>query len=153
VRLRLNGYLDALEALHGVYVASREVSREEFKRASAHWIQSLDGIQALGWEELLKAEDLPAFEARQQAEGVTGYRVFDAPDRRRPQGRELAVVRFVEPPQGNEAAMGYNVLSSPAPRSAFEQARRENRAVVTRGFRLAQERGQQRGRLPARLPR
>jgi len=145
VRLRLNGYLDALEALHGVYVASREVSREEFKRASAHWIQSLDGIQALGWEELLKAEDLPAFEARQQAEGVTGYRVFDAPDRRRPQGRELAVVRFVEPPQGNEAAMGYNVLSSPAPRSAFEQARRENRAVVTRGFRLAQERGQQRG--------
>ncbi|HEX5358238.1 MAG TPA: CHASE domain-containing protein [Aquabacterium sp.] len=145
VNLRLNGYRDALAALSGVFQASEQVTRDEFAKAARYWIGSLKGIQAAGWDERLYAPDLPLFEAQQQREGLTSYKVFDTHKRLPPTGNELAVVRYIEPRAGNEAALGYNALSTDATREAYEQARREDRVMATRGFRLMQERGQQTG--------
>lgn len=145
VNLRLNGYRDALAALSGVFQASDEVKRDEFTKASRYWIDSLKGIQAAGWDERLYAADLAVFEARQQQEGLAGYKVFDTHKRLPPSGTELAVVRYIEPRPGNEAALGYNALSMDATRDAYEQARREDRIVASRGFKLMQERAQQTG--------
>jgi len=145
VNLRLNGYLDALEAMHGLYVASAEVTRPEFKRASAYWLDILPGIQAIGWNERMTLDQVPAFEARQRAEGLSQYTVHDTRARRAPTGPEVAAIRFIEPLSSNERALGYNSLSTPAAREAFEQARREDKATVSKGFMLAQESGRQTG--------
>ncbi|RZK99934.1 MAG: hypothetical protein EOP36_17560, partial [Rubrivivax sp.] len=145
VNLRLNGYLDALEALHGLYIGSSEVDRQEFNRASHYWLNTLSGIQAMGWTERLTLEQVPGFESRQHAEGLRGYQVHDTRARLAPQGPEVAAIRFVEPMAGNERALGYNSLSSPAARDTFEQSRREDRPAVSKGFQLAQESAHQTG--------
>jgi len=145
VNLRLNGYLDALAALNGVFEASNMVDRQEFARASRYWIDTLKGIQAVGWDERILAADLPDFEYQQRAQGLSGYRVFDTPKRLPPAGQELVAVRYIEPRTGNEMALGYNVLSGQASRQAYEQARREGKVMATRGFQLMQETGKQSG--------
>ena len=145
VNLRINGYLHALEALHGLYIGSAEVSRQEFKRASTYWLSTLSGIQATGWTERLTLDEIPSFEGRQHAEGLRQYQVHDTRARLVPKGPEVAAIRFVEPMASNEKALGYNSLSSPAAKDAFEQSRREDRPAATKGFELAQESGQQTG--------
>jgi len=145
VNLRLNGYLNALEALHGLYIASSEVSRQEFRLASTYWLNTLSGIQAMGWTERLTLDQIPSFEGRQHAEGLRQYQIHDTRARLVPKGPEVAAVRFLEPMRGNEKALGYNSLSSPAARDAFEQSRREDRPAVTKGLELAQESGHQTG--------
>jgi signal transduction histidine kinase/ActR/RegA family two-component response regulator len=146
VRSKLYGYIDALEAMHGVFAASSVVHRDEFQRASTHWIQPQSGVQALGWAESVRAADLPRFQAKQRKEGLPDFQVFNGKARSAPQGRDdLAVLRFVEPMQGNEAALGFNLLSGPESRAAYEQARLEGKAVATNGLDLIQEVGHQHG--------
>lgn len=145
VNLRLNGYLNALEALHGLYIGSSDVSRQEFKLASTYWLSSLAGIQAMGWTERLTPAQLPTFEAREHVAGLKDYKVHDTRARLAPKGPEMAAIRFLEPMVGNERALGYNSLSTAAARDAFEQSRREDRPAVSAGFQLAQETGQQTG--------
>lgn len=144
-RLRLNSYLAALDSMRGLYDASDSVERDEFRRASAHWLDQLPGIQAMGWHEHLDASRLPMFEAMQRAEGMSNYRVFDAPDRRPPRDSELVALRFVEPLEGNERAVGLNVLSIPATRKTYEQTVQGNVPVASAGLRLTQEAGEQIG--------
>jgi signal transduction histidine kinase/CheY-like chemotaxis protein len=141
----LRGYLNALESLNGLFVASQSVEASEFRHAAAYWLRTLPGIQGIGWDERLKTAEIPSFEARQQADGFPGYKVFDTRDRLPPSGEELVVVRFIEPVAGNERALGYNVLSAQSTREAFEQARREDKVVATAAMTLNQETGTQRG--------
>ncbi|MDE2594395.1 MAG: CHASE domain-containing protein [Burkholderiales bacterium] len=149
VTLRLTGYLHALEALNGVYVASDDVNRREFAQAAHYWLNTLQGLQALGWEERVSAAQLPAFEAQQRAEGVHQYQVFDrvpgSSEHRKPSGPEVVAMRFVEPSATNERAMGLNILSTDVTRQAYEQAVATGHATATRGFKLAQEIGHQLG--------
>ncbi len=145
VQHKFNGYRDALAALAGVFEASDSVTRDEFTKASRYWLSALKGMQAIGWDQRLQASDISAFEAQQRQEGLPGYKVFNV-DRQPPStDRELAVVRYIEPRAGNEVALGYNALSAPATRDAYEQARREDRVIATRGLRLMQETAQQTG--------
>ena len=145
MRLRLNGYLAALESLRGIYDASDSVERDEFRRATGPWLRQLPGTQALGWEERMHVDRVATFEMAQQAEGVRDYRVHDLPGRTPPQGPEVVAVRFVEPLEGNERALGLNILSLPAPRKTYLQAVQNDAPVVSPGIRLAQEQGQQLG--------
>jgi signal transduction histidine kinase/CheY-like chemotaxis protein/sensor domain CHASE-containing protein len=145
VKLRLNGYLAAIEAVRSVYDASDSVERDEFRRATTPWLTQLQGIQGVGWEERLPTVRLQEFEAAQRAEGLPDYRVFDWPNRSAPAGHEVVAMRFVEPLIGNERALGLNILSRDVARQAYQRAVRENVAVATPGFKLTQETGQQLG--------
>lgn len=149
VELKLNGYLHAIESLHGVYQASSEVTRREFAEAARYWLTTLDGIQALGWAERVPRTQLASFEAQQRADGLTGFRVFDrksgTDEHVRPVGDELVALRFIEPQTGNERAFGLNILSVDSARTAYEQALATNQSTATHSFRLAQESAQQLG--------
>jgi signal transduction histidine kinase/CheY-like chemotaxis protein len=145
VRLRLKSYLDALAAMDGVFIASEQVTQKEFARAAGYWLQHLQGVKAIGWNERVPAASRAAFEARVQAEGQAGFHVFDAPDHRPSGAGEVAVIRYVEPFRGNEQALGFNVLSSAVARAAYERARSEHRVAASGGLRLIQEEAQQTG--------
>jgi signal transduction histidine kinase/ActR/RegA family two-component response regulator len=144
-RLRLNNYLTALEALRSVYEASDKVERDEFRRATSHWLSHLRGIQAMGWEERVPSGQLATFEAQQRAEGLPGYAVFDFPGRQKPRGTDIVALRFIEPRVGNELALGFNVMSREVTRRGYTLAAQTNTPVATPGFKLAQEIGQQLG--------
>jgi signal transduction histidine kinase/ActR/RegA family two-component response regulator len=145
VRLRLQGYLAALESLRGVYEASDTVERDEFRRAAKHWLEQLKGTQAMGWDERLNITRLDEFEQAQQREGLLSYKVYDLPGRTPPKGPNIVALRFIEPMEGNEKALGYNVLSRNITRQAYERSVLENVPSASAGFKLAQEVGQQLG--------
>ncbi|MBC8056609.1 MAG: CHASE domain-containing protein, partial [Rhizobiales bacterium] len=134
--------LQALEALHGVFVASAEVTREEMRLASRTWLES-GTLQAMGWSERVARGDLPAFEARERAAGVAGYSVFDRRDSSQPAdpADEVLAMRYIEPATGNADALGVNVWSIPAARVATQIARRTGLPAATAGFRLTQQTG------------
>lgn len=70
MQARLREPLRALEAVHGVFLASDDVTRAEFKRATAAWLLPVLGVEALGWHQRVMRAELPRFEALVQAEGV-----------------------------------------------------------------------------------
>ena len=139
VTLRMQSHLDALDAAHGLYFASEDVTRDEFARFAAPWLAKLPSMQAIGFHQHVRREELPEFEARARAEGRAGYRVFDRPNSTPPTGSEVFAMRYIEPARGNADALGVNVLSIPAARVAIEATRRLDRSVATAAFRLTQD--------------
>ena len=131
--------LRALEALHGVFIASGEVTRDEMQRASAAWLLS-GTLQAIGWYERVPREEVASFEARvRQEDKLPKYAVFDRADAAHaPPGTEVIAMRYIEPRAGNDTALGLNGLSVPAVRDAIESAARTGRPAATAGFRLTQ---------------
>ncbi len=144
VELRLASHLDALDALHSVYIASDDVTAAEFRSATAVWLRKLPSVQALGWHERVAREALPAFEAAARAEGHAGYRVFDR-DPVAASDPAVYAMRRVEPRRGNDIALGVNVLSIPAARAAIARAEAGDAAVASAAFRLTQESEHQAG--------
>ena len=140
MRAQLHEPMQALEALHSVFVASDDVSPEEMRLATRAWLAPRT-VQAIGWSERLRREDVPAFEARVRAEGMPGFSVFDrtGAGARAAPGNELLVIRYIEPPAGNSAALGLNVLSVTAAHAAVEGARNTGKPAATAGFRLTQQ--------------
>jgi PAS domain S-box-containing protein len=139
LRRELQRYVDALEALHGVFLASEQVTREEFRRASQPWVEGLVGVQALGWHQRIAPDQVAPFEARMRAEGLPDFKVFHRRDGLPPPADELIVMQYVEPLADNAPALGVNVLTIPAAAAAIERARRSNRAVASAAFRLTQK--------------
>lgn len=145
LQLQLTAYRDALEAMRSVYAASNVVEADEFRRATRYWLNTLQGVQGIGWAERVMRDEVRVFEGHMRANGVPDYVAFDGLERRPPSGAELVLLRYLEPMDRNRAALGFNVLSRPVTRAAFDRARREDQATATRGFRLAQESGLQQG--------
>jgi len=140
--------LHALEAMRGLFVASGEVSRSEFERASRAWLEAPFAPQAIGFSERVSADRIASFEAAVRAEGEPAYHVFERSAdgvARAVTDSEAMATRYIEPLERNRAALGLNALATPAARDAMLAAGRSGRAAASAGFRLAQENGEQTG--------
>jgi PAS domain S-box-containing protein len=133
--------LHALAAMHGVFVASNDVTREEMRRAARDWTPS-GRLQALGWSERVRQDDLPRFEARMRADGRADFHVFE---RQWPEGVAAApaadamVLSYIEPERGNSSAIGFNAMSIPQARAAIESTTATDQPAAAAAFRLAQQ--------------
>ena len=136
--------LAALEAMHGVFIASEDVTPAEMRLATRAWLAA-GGLQAIGWSERLPRAQIRAFEARVRAEGSPEFTVFDREDgiglvRDDP---DVVAIHYIEPLATNARALGLNQLSVPAARLALERARRTGEPTATSGFRLTQQPAQE----------
>ena len=139
---KLQQPLYALEALHGIYVASDAVSGDELRRAAQAWLASSPMLYSMGYQERVSGAEVAALEGRARAEGFSGFRVVNrtAADTVVPfSGDEAVVIRYIEPLERNRRALGVNALSIPAARAAIEAATQNNQAAATTGFRLSQD--------------
>jgi PAS domain S-box-containing protein len=142
----LQSPLHALQAVHGVFVSSDEVSREEMQRASSVWLTPENHLQAIGWSEIVPREAVAEFEARVRREDkLPDYRVFDRPPGAPGSDDHLVVARYIEPHASNAAALGVNSRSVPQAREAIDLAIRTDRPASSAGFRLTQETADQTG--------
>ncbi len=144
---RLQEPLHALQALRGVFIASSNVTQNELQRATHAWLDP-GNLVAMGWSERVPRAEVAAFEARVRAEGLPNYKVFDRGDVNARVGGlgpedEVVAIRYIEPMQGNAAALGVNALSIGAARAAIEAASRSGLPIATAGFRLTQQRPDQ----------
>jgi PAS domain S-box-containing protein len=146
---QLHHALFALQAMHGLFVASGDVSREEMLRAADPWLKLPIRLQAIGYSERVPRAELPAYEQRASAQDGRTFRVFERRERGTApissQDSDALVIRFVEPFESNSGAVGVNQLSIPAVREAVGRAIVSDLPAASAGFRLTQEVGDQTG--------
>ncbi len=137
ITARLNAHEQILLSAAAFFEDSDGVTRQEWKRYSAHQKidQHLPGIQGLGFAFLIPREKLAQHIQEVRAEGFPEYQV-------RPEGdRELYTsIVYLEPFEGrNLRAFGYDMLSEPVRRAAMERARDQDEASLSGKVRLVQE--------------
>lgn len=145
----LHVYLDALRSIESFYSASVIVDRQEFHVFVTHLLGNYTGFQAIEWSPLILSTERQAFESGIQREGFPDFQINerDANQRMVRAGNrtEYVPVTFVEPYQGNESALGYDLYSNEIRREAIDRARDSGETAATSRISLVQERGKQFG--------
>lgn len=147
----LTAHLDTLVFIAAFFESSNEVSQEEFQIFTQPIFERYAGIQALEWLLVVPAEERAGFEASRQAVGYPDFRVTE----RAPDGTLIPAaprpyyvpVTFVEPLQGNEAALGYDVASDAVRRAALLRSLAQSAPSATSPVTLVQDSKEQFGLL------
>ncbi len=145
---RLATYLEVVHSIQSLYAASTMVTREEFKQFVERTLQRVPGIQALSWNPRIRHAERASYEAAARRDGLHDFTITESqgddlvPAADRP---EYMFVHYIEPREGNEHALGYDVYSDPTRRAAIDEARDRAEAVATSAITLVQETGRQMG--------
>jgi len=129
VEARLQAHKQVLLGGAAMFDASEFVSREEWQayakrvRINEHF----NGIQGLGYAQLITPQQLQAHVAAVRKQGFPQYSVNP------PGGRELyTAIVYLEPFTGrNLRAFGYDMYSDPVRRAAMVQSRDENAVALS----------------------
>ena len=130
-------YEYVLQGTKGLFLASEDVSREDFNK----YINSLSldimfpGIQGVGYSVIVPKDQKDNFTATIRSEGFPEFRI--TPDIKR---EVYTSIIYLEPFNArNKRAFGYDMYSNPVRRAAMQQSRDENMAVISGKIRLLQE--------------
>lgn len=121
IETRMEIYTQVMRGGAGLFDASTSVEREEWRI----YIQKLNlhknypGLQALGYHQLVRAQDKASHEKSVRESGFPNYAIYPAEQR-----SEYAPLVFTEPFAGkNLKVFGYDAYSEPKRRAALEFAR------------------------------
>ncbi|MYN02161.1 EAL domain-containing protein [Pseudoduganella sp. DS3] len=138
------GLSDAVEVLNvtnQLFRTVQPVSREQFHSFTTPLLQRYPFIQAFNYHRVLSHAERPAFEAALQAH-TPGLRITELT----PEGLVTAperpfynVVEYLEPLQGNAAALGLNSGRNLQVRAAIDRILHTGRAASTEQLQLAQD--------------
>ena len=149
--LALERSIDAsVEVLHNIrslYNASMVVEREEFRSFVARALTERPEIQALEWIPRVSASERATYEELASIDGFLQFQIAE----RQVQGtmvpaaarEEYFPVYFVEPYEGNEIALGFDLASNPTRLEALNKSRDTGEAVATARITLVQEQADQ----------
>ena len=145
----IDSSLNAISSISGLYAASNEVERDEFRAYVEQNFVLYDKTQAVEWIPRVSAADRAAYEALARRDGLKEFRITELNSAGRvvpaAERKEYYPVYFVEPLGGNEAALGFDLASNPVRREALGRARDTGRMVSTQRIQLVQEIGEQFG--------
>ncbi|TFV98634.1 diguanylate cyclase [Oxalobacteraceae bacterium OM1] len=139
IRQRLTVYEQVLSSGVGLFHASEEVSRDEFRRffEALRLGERFPGIHGVGYATIVAPDALDRHVRAVRAEGFPDYTVF--PPGPRP---VYTSVVYLEPFTGsNLRAFGFDMYSEPIRRAAMDQARDSARAAISGKVTLVQESG------------
>ena len=137
------GNVEALEDIQSLYKASNEVKRNGFRAFVEHELEESPGIQALEWIPRVLASERATYEEAARKDGFSEFRIVE----RETQGTMVPVgfreeyfpVYYVEPYEGNEAALGFDLASNPIRLEALNRSRDTGQGVSTARITLVQE--------------
>ncbi|HEY6095709.1 MAG TPA: CHASE domain-containing protein [Gallionellaceae bacterium] len=137
IEQRLAAYEQVLRGVRGLYVASEHVERNEFRDyvATLNLAQHYPGIQGVGFSLIVPQQKKARHIEAVRKEGFPHYAM-------RPEGnRDLyTTIIYLEPFAGrNLNVLGYDMYSEAVRRVAMEQARDQDRSVMSGKVRLVQE--------------
>lgn len=137
------GYLDVLYSIESLYAGPHNVERQEFRKSVRRFFSLHPGLHALSWNPRILASERLAFEESMQKEGFQGLQITEQNEEkqlvRAGNRSEYVVVDYIEPYEGNEKALGFDVASDPVRYEALVRARDEGKPVATGRIRLVQE--------------
>ncbi|MBF0437097.1 MAG: CHASE domain-containing protein [Magnetococcales bacterium] len=137
IQERMESYEQVLRGVRGLFQASYEVERREFKNfvASLQLEELAPGIQGVGFSLIVAPQDKEQHVATVRREGFPDYSI-------RPEGERdpYSAIVYLEPFSGrNLKAFGYDMFSEPVRRAAMELARDSGLASLSGKVRLVQE--------------
>ena len=134
--------LEVIESIGGLYAASGQVERDDFRRFVQGPLSRHQEIQALSWNERVTHSERRQFEDSFRQEG---YHEFQFNDWRLDGQRVVAnerpeyiVVTYIEPYESNRDAMGFVSNSAPLALEALETARDTGEMVASGRINLVQ---------------
>jgi two-component system cell cycle sensor histidine kinase/response regulator CckA len=149
LRRNLKGSLYELESIASLYAVSPGVRRQDFREFVKPYLSRNLGIQALEWIPRLPASKRAAYEQSARQEGFPDFQITEKDSQghlvRAGARPEYFPVYFVEPSQGNEVALGYDLASDPTRLKTLTLARDLGEARATAPIRLVQETASQQG--------
>ncbi len=134
---KISGYEIVLHGGAGVFTASEEVTREDWKaycgyQQTTHYYP---GIQGIGYSQAIQPAELEHHIQSIRAEGFPDYAIRPAGER-----DEYTAIIFLEPFDArNQRAFGYDMFSEPVRRIAMERARDSGSTSISGMVTLVQE--------------
>ena len=139
---RVRAYADVLLGIRGLFAARDVPGRDEFRR----YVESIDlnnrypGIQVIHYSRRITAAQRPAFEAMVRSDTSVDSRgypkfAFNPPGDR----SEYVIVQYVEPMEGNEAALGLDLGGDPVRLAALDRTRDSGRLTASGAIALARD--------------
>jgi PAS domain S-box-containing protein len=136
--------LEVVESIAGLYAASVEVERHEFREFVKEALSRHEEIQALEWVPRVNDTQRVSYEEAARRDGLPDFQFTEQNNQRRMvragQRPDYFPVYYIEPFLGNEAALGFDLASDPTRREALEKARDTGQAIATAPVTLPQER-------------
>ena len=134
---RMHDYEQVLAGVRGLFAASSDVNRGEFRAfvAALNIEKNFPGVQSVGWVKMFSHAEKAAHIAAIQREGFADYTILPAGDR-----EQYAVVIYVEPFSGrNIRAFGQDHYAEPVRRATINEARDRGVVRISGKVKLAQE--------------
>lgn len=134
--------LTLLRSIVGFINGSSDVSRAEFRLFLKTILTGNKSFQAMEWIPRIPHEQRDAYARRARKDGFINFMIKE----RKPSGKMAAAdireeyfpVYYVEPYQGNEGALGFDLASNPVRLAALEQARDTGEVVASASINLVQ---------------
>lgn len=134
---RLGAYALLLRGCQGLFAASDDVSRAEW-RAYTQAVQAGDpapGYQGIGFSLQIPQDDLAAHVAKIRSQGFPDYKIQPPGER-----DSYSSIIYLEPfAERNLRAFGYDMFSEPVRRNAMERARDTGEPALSGKVKLMQE--------------
>jgi signal transduction histidine kinase len=135
VQKSVNRYVELLRSIERFYAGSVKVDRDEFRTFVRYELSIYKGIRALAWNPRVSYAGRSEHENRARAEGYPDFRIKEwkgdgevAASRHR---SEYFPVYFLEPYEGNETALGFDIASEPTRLKALIEARDSGKPAAT----------------------
>ena len=146
---RIDANLWVLESTGSLYAASVFVERDEFQTFVGYGMLERPGIRALEWVPRVPASQRADYEEAAREEGYPRFQIVERND----QGDlvpasfrdEYFPVYYLEPYQGNETALGFDLASDFKYKEAINKARDTGQKVATGRTTLGEESENQSG--------
>ncbi|MBU2513679.1 PAS domain S-box protein [bacterium] len=142
LRGKFKDYIDVLFSIERLFSASSEVSRKEFRDFVQYALNQGPGIQALEWIPVVPKHLRQTYKNKALEDGLYSFTFteFDEEGHLIPARiRDIYYpVYYLEPLEGNELAMGFNLASNAARLEALEKARDMGYPIASGRIRLMQ---------------
>lgn len=142
IKERLHIFQETLFALKRHYLASDNVTRQEFTTFVRETVHKYKGIQAFHWVPRVPYSNKNIFENLAHKDGYTGFSLKEIKDNKLvPVAKReyYYPVFYVEPLRRNIKVFGYDMGSDPIRLSALEHAMHTGKAFATPGLDLIQD--------------
>lgn len=132
-----------LVTLSGLFIASENVSREEFAKYVNHVVIKKTGIYGFSWNRHVKNSERSQLETELQHQGFTNFtfkeknaagEFITAPER-----EDYVVIFYIEPWEKNAIIHGFNVGGDPVRKEAMNRAHDSGGFALTQPLQLLQD--------------
>jgi PAS domain S-box-containing protein len=116
---RMHTFDYGLRGARGTFIASQEVTRNEFRDfvASVELEREFPGAMGFGFIERVERVDVDSFVGAERADGAEGFSIRTSGDL-----PELYITRFAEPRRTIGPSLGFDIATDPVRRGAAERA-------------------------------